>query len=74
MQSDVAELAIQEFRKDWPVIAAYLEKLRDVAAGESGGGAAALRCLGGVHTPTSNTGVNDLGTVASLLPLTRSQS
>ena len=52
MQSDVAHLALVQFRKDWPFMAKQFEALRVKAQRESEGGEADPRCAGCTRTPS----------------------
>jgi hypothetical protein len=57
-QFNVVPLAVAQFRKDWPLMAARLDSLRGKACG--GGASPAPRAAEGVPafaTPPSNTGV-----------------
>lgn len=61
MQSDIALLAIKEFRKDWPFMASLLDDMRAKAAtghacGAAGAGARASKCL---TPPDGNHGDNN---------------
>lgn len=62
----VVELAIEQFRKDWPLLAVRLDAMRAKAPAL---GAAVGRAAAGVPelvTPPSNTGVNESQPVARL--------
>ena len=59
--SNVAVLAIAEFRKDFPLLAFRLESMRDACGGGgSDAGAGAAEGVPEFVTPPSNTGVNKL--------------
>lgn len=62
MQSDVASLALTQFRKDWPFMASMLDGMRVKAVLGPGGGELATAPAAGaprIVTPPSNTGVNE---------------
>ena len=62
MQSDIAFLAINEFRRDWPFMASLLDDLRAKAAtgGPACGGAvSAARVPKGLTPPLGNHGDNN---------------
>lgn len=73
-QSDIRELALKQFRKDFPGLALHFGKLRVRAESASVGGEAAPRRFGFYPTPPSNTGVNESKPVAGGFFVTGGQS
>lgn len=62
MQSDIAALAIKQFRTDWPFMASLLDSMREKEAAAAERRQLADARAAGVPafvTPTSNTGVNE---------------
>lgn len=68
-QTDVRSLALAQFRKDWPLMAAPLQSMREAVSGGAGSGSAACAAAGFREfvTPSSNTGVNKVRPVAQVV-------
>lgn len=56
----VSELAVAQFRKDWPFLAARLDAMREKAGARAKGGLSpCVAPAPAFDTPSSNTGVNN---------------